>query len=242
MFLAEALVYAGIASVLGYFIGIILLDVFRRAGWLPPDFHPNYFGKVVIWSAVLATTSSLLSVLYPMRIASQMVNPSLERIWRIATQPVGDHWSIPLPFVAHGMDEVVGVLQFAREFLGHHCGERTGAFTMESDPALAQSADAAVLSGKIWLAPFERDLVQDIRIVPRREADKNRYHFVLESTRLSGPDYLWRKSNHAFVDGLRKQMLIWHSLGQNVTQEYISAGKSAVSTPEPVSSSSEALQ
>ena len=231
MFLAEALVYAGIASVLGYFIGIILLDVFRRAGWLPPDFHPNYFGKVVIWSAVLATTSSLLSVLYPMRIAALMVNPSLERIWRIATQPAGDHWSIPLPFVAHGMDEVVGVLQFAREFLGHHCGERTGAFTMESDPALAHSADDAVLSGKIWLAPFERNLVQDIRIVPRREADKNRYHFMLESTRLTGPDYLWRKSNHAFVDGLRKQMLIWHSLGQNVTQEYINAGKSAVAAP-----------
>jgi len=88
-----------------------------------------------------------------------------------------------------------------------------------------------VLAGIILLAPFERDLVQDIRIVPQREADKSRYHFVLESTRLSGPYYLWRKSNHAFIDGLRKQMLIWHALGQEVTHEYIHAGRAAVAAP-----------
>jgi ABC-type lipoprotein release transport system permease subunit len=233
MFLAEALVYAGIASVLGYFIGIILLDVFRRAGWLPPDFHANYFGKVVIWSAVLATSSSLLSVLYPMHIASRMVNPSLERVWRIESAPVGDNWRIALPFLASDPKEVIGILQFAREFLSHHRGERTGAFALEADPHFDRMQQTPVLRGMVWLSPFERNLVQQIAIVPRHDAEKNRYHFDLESTRVSGPDYLWRKANHAFVDGLRKQMLIWRSLDDALVAEYVSAGSASVSAHDP---------
>jgi ABC-type antimicrobial peptide transport system permease subunit len=224
MFLAEALVYAGIASVLGYFLGIILLDVFRRAGWLPPDFHANYFGKVVIWSAAMATTSSLLSVLYPMHIASRMVNPSLERVWRIESTPVGNDWRIPLPFVAHDRDEAIGILYFASEFISHHRGERTGAFAVEEDPILEERSSKPVLHGTVWLSPFERDLVQSIAIVPRHDAEKDRYHFDLETTRVSGPDYLWRKSNHAFVDGLRKQILIWRSLDEGSIQEYTRLG------------------
>ncbi|MCW8131080.1 MAG: hypothetical protein KIS92_12090 [Planctomycetota bacterium] len=227
MFLAEALVYAGISSVLGYFLGIILLDLFRRAGWLPADFHPNYFGKVVIWSAALATGSSLLSVLYPMRIAALMVNPSLERIWRIESEPQGDAWTIALPFVAHDRREALGMLAFAREFLGHHRGERTGAFATEDDPALHERDGEAALACSVWLSPFERHLVQTIALVPRHEAGKERYRFDLCIRRHSGPDYLWRKSNHAFVDGLRKQMLIWRSLDEAQIEDYVRAGEAA---------------
>jgi hypothetical protein len=85
-----------------------------------------------------------------------------------------------------------------------------------------------VLKGTVWLSPFERDLVQTIAIVPRRDAEKDRYHFELETTRLSGPDYLWRKSNHAFVDGLRKQILIWRSLDEESIEEYTRAGLAIV--------------
>ena len=228
MFLAEALVYAGIASVLGYFIGIILLDLFQRAALLPPNFYPNYFGKVVIWSAVLATSASVLSVLYPMWIAARMVNPSLERIWKIETQPEGDRWIIHLPFVAHDRREVIGVLKFVGEFLDFHRGERTGAFAMEDDFRFEREGETAVLRGGIWLAPFEQNLVQQMVLRSRYDPRKERYHFDLEVTRCSGPDPLWRKSNHALVDGIRKQMLIWRSLEDSAVQEYIVAGEAAL--------------
>lgn len=228
MFLAEALVYAGIASVLGYFLGIILLDVFRRAGWLPENFYPNYFGKVVIWSAVLATSASLLSVLYPMRIASRLVNPSLERIWRIDTKPEGDRWTIHLPFVASDLREVTGMLQFLLEYLGFHRGERSGAFALEVDPELARVGPDPELRGRVWLAPFEQNLVHELRLVPRHDPGKERYHFDLQLRRLSGPEDLWRDSNHAFVDGLRKQMLIWRSLSEDSVSEYVAHGEQAL--------------
>ena len=60
MFLVESIVYAGIASVWGYFLGIILLDLFRVSGRLPETFYPNYLGVFVIYSvglAMLATSS-----------------------------------------------------------------------------------------------------------------------------------------------------------------------------------------
>jgi len=228
MFFAEAVVYGGIASVAGYFIGIILLYVFRQAGWLPAEFYPNYFGKVVIWSAILAMSSALLSVIYPMRIASRMVNPSLERIWQIDTEPEGRSWTIRLPFVAMDMNEVIGIIQFVCDFISHHRGERTGTFAIETDMLFSMKNDMPVMSGPIWLSPFERNLVQEISLQPRRDPEKERYHFELLINRKSGPDYLWRKSNHTFVDRLRKQMLIWRSLSDEAMGEYIEEGRKAL--------------
>jgi hypothetical protein len=157
-----------------------------------------------------------------------MVNPSLERIWQIDTEPEERDWVIHLPFVAMDKDEVIGILQFVSEFISHHMGERTGTFAVETEMQLDMKEDIPFMYGPIWLSPFERNLVQQITLQPRRDPEKERYHFDLMIHRISGPDYLWRKSNHTFVDGLRKQMLIWRSLSDEAMDEYIDEAKASL--------------
>jgi len=212
MFFIEALVYAGIASVLGYFIGIVALSYMAHAKLLPENFYPNYLGVYVIYAIGVAMFATIASSVYPIRVASQMVNPSLERTWRIETEPQGDQWQITLPFIATSMTEVAGMMAYAYEFLAVHQGERAGKFVCQTPPAPVEHDGLPGVQMDIWLAPFERNVSQ--HAVLRAEAGdrEGRWQFVLHLRRLSGPRYLWQRSNKAFVDALRKHLLNWRAM------------------------------
>ncbi|MGH7144935.1 MAG: FtsX-like permease family protein, partial [Planctomycetota bacterium] len=229
MFLAEAVVYAGIAAVLGYFLGIILLGSLRTLGALPANFYPNYLGVFVIYAALLAFAATLLSALYPIYLAGRMVNPSLERTWAIDEKPVGRDWLISLPFIASDRREACGILCFLRHFLELHVGSRSGGFALPDEPpapqldaaataggsragAGASASASASLTADIWLAPFERNILQQARIEAAHDPARNLYLLRLRLHLNSGQQALWQRSAHVFVDALRKQLLVWRGL------------------------------
>lgn len=227
MFLTESLVYAGIASVLGYFIGIVLLYFFRQWGFLPKEFAPNYLGAVVIYATGLAVAATVMSSIYPMIVAARTVNPSLERSWQVATAPVGDDWEIPFPFIATTRAEALGILEFMREFVDYNIGEPKGVFaagqkiTFVSDP----SVPAYGLEFDAWLAPFERNVTEKVLFTAHRDPEgRPRWHFAFRVKKLSGPAYLWLKSNRHFVDAFRKQMLLWRAFPDDLVNEYSGKG------------------
>ena len=229
MFFTESLVYAGIASVLGYFLGIVLLFFFRRWELLPPEFAPNYLGAVVIYSTALAVAATVLSSVYPMVVASRIVNPSLERSWQVPTQPAGDTWKIPFPFIATARPEALGILEFVREFVDYNVGEPKGVFaagekiTVVRDPA----SSAFGLEFEAWLAPFERNVTEKVIFLAHRDpGGRPRWHFAFHVTRLSGPGYLWLKSNRRFVDAFRKQMLLWRAFPDELVDDFARRGES----------------
>ena len=225
MFFVESIVYAGIASVLGYFIGIILLYVFRIAGLFPPVFYPNYLGVFVIYSVGLAMLATVSSSIYPMYIASRIANPSLERTWRIDTAPSNGRWQIDFPFIASDIYEVTGVMEFLREFITHFSGEGMGVFTCLEQPRIEMVNDRhARLSFSAWLAPFERNITQAVSLESRKHPERDRWGFCFEVTYRSGPAYLWQKSNKLFVDEFRKQMLIWRAFSEKAVEEYVEKG------------------
>jgi len=222
MFLAESVVYAGIASVWGYFLGIILLHVFRVEGMLPEAFYPNYLGVFVIYSAGLAMLATVSSSIYPMYKASRMANPSLERTWRIDTEPTEDRWEITLPFISNHESEAQGILAFLREFVEHHAGEGMGVFA--ATEGVRYEKDAANpnhrLCFRAWLAPFERNVTQDVVFEARKDPGRARWSFHFRLQQVTGVRYMWVKSNKAFVDAFRKQMLVWRGFGEDVLKEY----------------------
>jgi len=242
MFLTEAVVYAGIAAVLGYFLGIVLLYVFQRAGWLPADFYPNYLGKVVIYATGLAVAATVSSSLYPMWIAARIVNPSLERTWAISTQPEAGEWEVPFPFIAIGRVETLGIVQFIREFVEHNTGEAKGVFTAEpgtellvcedggwkkAPPEELETAETVGLGFRAWLAPFERNVRQDVIFCARHVEGKRRWHFSFVLRHLTGPEYLWVKSNRYFLDQFRKQMLLWRTFSDELIAQFAQEAKKA---------------
>ena len=221
MFLIESLVYAGIASVVGYFIGIVALRYMSQANVLPKDFYPNYLGVYVLYAIGIAMLATVASSLYPIRVASRMVNPSLERTWKIDTEPEGDFWYISLPFIATSLPEAAGMIAYAYEFLSVHQGERTGKFVCQSPPQPKAVDGLPAVEAEIWLAPFERNMTQ--HVVLRIEAGDRpgRWGFALRLRRLSGPAYLWQRSNRAFVDALRKHLLNWRAMAEPETNLFV---------------------
>lgn len=237
MFLAEAVVYAGIAAVLGYFLGIILLGSLRSAGMLPANFYPNYLGVFVVYSALLAFAATLLSALYPIWLAGRMVNPSLERTWSIDETPQGSDWSISLPFIAGDRREAQGILCFLRHFLEFHVGSRSGGFALPEEPGQPYMDGAdALLPTVVWLAPFERNILQEARVVAQYDPARNLYLMRLRLQLISGQASLWQRSAHVFVDALRKQLLVWRGLPPQELQRLLMEGDmlfAAPSDPNP---------
>ncbi len=171
MFLIESLVYAGIASVLGYFVGIAALWFLARWHLLPQGFYPNYLGVYVLYAIGMAMLATVASSLYPIRVAATLVNPSLERSWKIETAPEGDTWRIHLPFIATTRAEVLGMLTYAYEFLAVHQGERSGQFVCQAPPQSVTDKASPGVQMDVWLAPFERNVTQHVLL--RAEAGGN---------------------------------------------------------------------
>ena len=221
MFLIESLVYAGIASVLGYFIGIAALYFMAKAHMLPQGFYPNYLGVYVLYSIGMAMLATVASSLYPIRVAAQLVNPSLERSWKIETSPQGNTWRINLPFIATSTDEVSGMLAYAYEFLAVHQGERSGQFVCQTAPQAVDLDGSLGVQMDVWLAPFERNITQFVLLRAECGDKPGRWTFALHLERRSGPEYLWQRSNRAFVDALRKHLLNWRGMSAVQIDQFV---------------------
>ena len=223
MFLIEALVYAGIAAVLGYFLGIIALKVlmaYLRATGQGQNFYPNYLGVFVLYSIGIAVLATVASSLYPIRLASKIVNPSEARTWQLDEVGAGQgEWRIRLPFIATTWDEARAMMVYAYDYLAIHQGERSGRFVCERPPAGAATAETITLSMPIWLAPFERNLSQHavLRAAPAERAAW--WELSLDLRRVSGPEYLWKRGATVFVNMLCKHVLRWRAASDAQQQQ-----------------------
>jgi len=214
MFLIEALVYAGIAAVLGYFIGIIALKgllAYLKASGSTQEFYPNYLGVFVVYSIGMAVLATVASSLYPIRLASKIVNPSDARTWQLGATGDDDSWDIRLPFIATTWDEARAMMVYAYDYLAIHQGERSGQFVCERPPAGRIDGQDIRLASPIWLAPFERNLSQDTELKAAPAADAAWWELSLSLRRLSGPPYLWQRGATVFVNMLCKHMLRWRA-------------------------------
>jgi len=214
MFLIEALVYAGIAAVLGYFIGIVALKgllAYLKATGSAQEFYPNYLGVFVVYSIGMAVLATVASSLYPIRLASKIVNPSDVRTWQLGATGDDDYWDIRLPFIATTWDEARAMMVYAYDYLAIHQGERSGRFVCERPPAGRIDGQDIRLAAPIWLAPFERNLSQDTELKAAPAPDAAWWEMSLNLRRLSGPPYLWQRGATVFVNMLCKHLLRWRA-------------------------------
>jgi hypothetical protein len=220
MFLIEALVYAGIAAVLGYFLGIIALKMLLshlKATGQHQDFYPNYLGVFVLYSIGIAVLATVASALYPIRLASKIVNPSEGTGWKLETadgkapDKAQTHWRVRLPFIATTWDEVRAMMVYAYDYLAMHQGERSGRFVCQSPPAGRTRDNTLSLVVPVWLAPFERNLTQHSNLMAKLTPDDQWWELSLELQRVSGPPYLFKRGASVFINMLCKHLLRWRA-------------------------------
>lgn len=218
IFLAEALLYAVVSSVIGYTIGIVISKVINVFNLLPPGFYPNYSSLPAIISVAVAIASTIASATYPAYISSKLSVPSLERSWKPPTKPKGDEWHLPLPIQIKS-EELPGFISFLYEFYEAHKSEIGGRFTV-SNITYEENNGIKVLSCNVHLAPFEHGVNQNAQLIIS-PLNRETYNVEVYLKRLTGLSYIWKKSAYNFLDDLRKQIILWRTLSPIERKSYI---------------------
>jgi len=229
LYITEALVFSIVGSVLGYMIGTAIIYYMWHAGWYPKGFVPNVTSLAIVFILLGAMAFSLLASLYPSLKASKLVTPSLERRWRVTQRPRGREWSISLPFVITEY-EVLGLLYFLKEYLETYSIERTGPFYLPKPATVTKGVTPDGrkvwrIECKMYLPPYDMGIIQFFQLSLIQRPGRDTYNVEIYLRRESGYETPWITANKVLLDGLRKQFLIWRSLGTEDKRRYIKAAK-----------------
>jgi len=212
MFLAETIVYALIGGVVG-FLFAILMGKFS-AILLQEILVLNYSSIWVLISLGIAILSAVVASIYPIRVASKRVTPSLERVWKAPTKPKGDIWKVHLPFFVSDEKEAEDLIEFIREFMEAHASSDAPNFYIKS-LRLGEGTEGEMrykdLTAEARLFPYDAGVSQ-IFTLRLFETERDRWQSVIVLKRIEGAIDLWERLNHSFLDTIRKQFLLWKSI------------------------------
>jgi len=226
LFLAESMVYAILGAVVGYLLGQVVAKFLMVTGMLK-GLVLNYSSLSAVFSTIIIFITVLLSTLYPARKASQMAVPDVTRRW-VLPEPKGDNWKFEFPFTVSEL-EVLGLVTFLTEYFNSYQDVSLGNFytngaklTYEKLPV---GKNKYIINTEIWLAPFDLGVSQKLKVIMYPLGEYNFYTINLFLTRTSGEFTDWKRLNRRFLDGIRKQFLVWRTVNTDIKKEYEVQGK-----------------
>ncbi|MFV0422417.1 FtsX-like permease family protein [Oleidesulfovibrio sp.] len=244
LFVAEAMALAVISVVLGYLLAQGCAAVLAGTPvW--QGMTANYSSTAGVAAMVMVMSVVLISTLYPARMASQVAIPDVTRAWKLP-EVQGDTLSLPLPFLIKGREQACAG-GYLMDYYEAHADISHGEFSTDSmdynfissDILPSQGitiADAELLDAeacfsmafKVWLAPFDFGVRQNVRLVfCPSELYKGYRQIQVIIRREAGERIIWNNLNKRFLNDLRKQLLVWRSLDDSARQAY-EAGLEAV--------------
>lgn len=84
------------------------------------------------------------------------------------------------------------------------------------------------LSMRVWLAPFDMGVSQDVDILLMPSEDPGLYELQLRLLRQSGELSAWKRVNRQFMGDLRRQLLLWRTIKPEGQQEFILRGRATI--------------
>ncbi|WP_421901694.1 FtsX-like permease family protein [Maridesulfovibrio sp.] len=227
LFIAEAIAFAVISVVVGYLIAQTASGLLAGTP-LWAGMTANYSSMAGVAAMILVIAVTLISVIYPSKVAANIAIPDVNRSWKM---PDTDTNTIEatLPFLLkHKEQQDAG--GFLLEYLESHTEVSHGLFsTSEIEVNFSQEhlpeSVCDLLEGcpdhitcfrfnvRVWLAPFDFGVKQmvELRFQPAK-AHPQFLEAVLFITRESGEIGAWKRLNKDFINAIRKQFLIWRSL------------------------------
>jgi hypothetical protein len=102
--------------------------------------------------------------------------------------------------------------------VGFHCPTTRPALKEEG---VAREEHCVQLNTRVWLAPFDLGVKQRMELLFQPAADDPRFLEIrIALLREAGEANAWRRISKAFLDDLRKQLLIWRSLDEEAQSHY----------------------
>lgn len=223
MFTVEFLVYGLLSAFIGYVLGWALSWHFVSAGLLPETYVFNYASAAVILALIAVVSVCLVSAVYPALKASQLITPSLERVWKPSTKPRGDLWEVVFPLRLASRGEALGLLEYLREYY-----EGVGSYKPSFRVIGVDGIDVSSLELKVrvLVTPVESGTEQAVSVRVIEQPGK-KYIVGVTAKLLGGSRVTWYSSTPYFFDDLRKQLLLWTSLAGEEKARYIKRAASS---------------
>lgn len=230
LFVAEAMAFAVISAVLGYLLAQVSAGIFAGTP-LWAGITVNYSSMAGVAAMVLVILVVLVSVTYPAKVASQIAIPDVNRSWKMP-EPSQSRIEIRLPFLMSHAEQASAGGYLLAHFKGHEdvshglfsAGDIQARFVRPraADPD-APPPPLLRLNARVWLAPFDFGIVQQVEMgflpVP---VEPRFLELHVRLVRDAGEVGAWGRVNKAFVNNLRKQMLVWRSLDDTTRGYYAS--------------------
>ena len=231
LFVAEACVYAIIGVTLGYILGqslgkaLIALDLLQGLSL-------NYSSMAAIVSSLIVMAIVLLSTIYPARVAARMAVPDTVRRW-VPPAPSGDRWEMEFPFMV-SKGEVRGLCGFLAGYFSAYSEESIGDFYAEKVQLVQEDGERGpeyAVQFLLWLAPFDMGVSQFMQLEFLPAQVKSVYTVEIYIQRISGQDTFWQRVNHRFINGLRKEFLLWHTLAAESRAHHLGVAEKMLAAP-----------
>ncbi len=226
LFLAESLVYAVLGAVAGYLLGQVVAKVLMATGMLK-GLILNYSSLSAVFATIIIFITVMLSTLYPARKAAQMSVPDVTRKW-VLPEPKGDNWEFEFPFTVSEL-EVLGLVTFLTEYYNSYQDVSLGNFytggAKLNYDKIPSGKNKYIIDTDIWLSPFDLGVSQNLKVVMEPMGQYGFYTINLLMKRTSGESTDWKRLNRRFLDGIRKQFLIWRTVSGEVKKSYERQGK-----------------
>lgn len=227
LFIAEAIAFAVISVVIGYLIAQTASGLLAGTP-LWAGMTANYSSMAGVAAMILVIAVTLISVIYPSKVAANIAIPDVNRSWKM---PDTDTNTIEatLPFLLKH-DEQKDAGGFLLEYIEAHTDVSHGLFSSSElevnfgqEPLPESTCD--LLEGcpdhitcfrfntRVWLAPFDFGVKQQVELKFRPAKVHPQFlEAVLIIERESGEIGAWKRLNKDFINDIRKQFLIWRSL------------------------------
>lgn len=207
MFFAEALVYAVVGSVLGYFLAQGVGAALTAWG-LTGGLNMTFASMNSVYASLAVVAAVFLSTYFPARTAARIAAPSDESGWKIP-EPEGDLLAFALPFVFDARERLA-VLSFFRSYFANNTEGDGGVFQCSEPRAIREIIPGIACS--VWLKPFDQGVSQELEIVMPEDPATGEFSAMVRLRRLSGTQESWTRLNHAFLAQLRRQFLHWRAV------------------------------
>jgi hypothetical protein len=199
----------------------VLSWVLGRLNWLA-GLSLNYSSLAAIWSTFVVIAVVFLSTHYPAKKAGEVATPGVERRWRVP-DPAGDEWTIPLPFSVTGK-QAIAMNKFMAEWFNAYEEYSIGDFVTESTQmheVAGKHGTGYEISLMAWLAPFDLGVSQHVTLRTIATDMQDVYEIDIVLRRESGDVSSWMRVNRRFLNTLRKQFLIWRTIGAEEKELYL---------------------
>ncbi len=234
LFIAEAMAFAVMSVVLGYLLAQTTASVFGGSSYWS-GITVNYSSLAGVGAMLLVILVVLISVIYPSRVAAQIAVPDVNRSWTLP-ESKGNTLELTLPFLMK-YKEHQGIGGFLFSYFDGHTEVSHGIFstgnidfffacptchTSDGDDENSCCILSCLnLNMDVWLAPFDFGIRQYVKILfcPSKEDDRF-LEVQVSIDRITGEANAWRRINKAFLNDMRKQLLVWRSLDESEQQHY----------------------